>query len=180
MAPLADADDWGDYSSTAPPANVATLLDAASGAIRTYCGWSISEEDVDEVVDTDGSALLMLPTLLLTAVDEVVIDDEELVLDEDYIWSAKGIVRRQPRGRCWPEAYQSTAIAWTHGYDPVPAEIKAIVVGLAARFASAPAGGVVEEQVGQIRVRYGEGSTVIAPDIYERAVLDRYRLPPGP
>lgn len=177
MAPLCEVAEWGDYTPNPPPANAATLLNAASGVVRSYSGWQISAEHIrGQRVDGDGSSVLMLPTLRLTAVTSVAVEERRLARGRDYTWSAAGVIRRLPPGHRWPQAHQAIAASYRHGYDPVPAEIKAIAVSLAARTATVPAG-LVQQTVGAITYRWAEGVTSIGLAPGEKAVLNRYRLP---
>lgn len=176
MTTLVDVAEWSDYARVPPPPNAATLLEAASGVVRTYCGWSISAETVEgQPRDGDGSSLLLLPTLRLTAVTAVVLAGRALVDGVDFDWSTAGIIQRLPYGRCWPHKKRAIVTSYRHGYVLVPAEIKAVVVALAARSATAPAG-LVQQTVGAITYRWAEAASSFGPTDGEKAVLDRYRV----
>lgn len=173
MAPLADPAAWSDYVEGVVPANAATLLEVASGTIRTYCGWSISEETVTGgVYDSDGSRLLLLPTLHLTAVAEVLVDG---VAVTDYSWSEMGALKRECR---WPCGFRRVTVSYTHGYATAPAEVQAIAFGLAKRGATIRPG-LKTRTVGAVTNQYTDGVSGTSLDAYETAVLDRYRVPPS-
>jgi hypothetical protein len=173
VASLADPSEWSEYARGDAPVNAQTLLDVASGVVRTYCGWSISEEDVvDGVYDADGSRLLLLPTLYLTAVHEVLIDG---VAVTDFSWSQMGALSRDGR---WPAGFRRVMATWGHGYTDTPAEIKAIVFGLAQRGTTVRPG-LRTRTVGAVTYQYADGASGSALDEAEKSVLDRYRLPPS-
>jgi hypothetical protein len=156
-----------------PPDNLDTLVEVASGVVRNYCEWSISEETVTaRVFDADGSRLLLLPTLHLTDVDEVLIDGTEVT---DFSWSEMGALCRQGR---WPVGFRRVTVTFTHGYAEVPAEIQAIVFGLAQRGATVTPG-LRTRTVGAVTYQYADGASGSALDVAEKSVLDRYALPPS-
>jgi hypothetical protein len=95
-------------------------LSSASGAIRSVCGWSISQETVTEMF-TLGQTVF-LPTLNLTAVSVPSAVD-------GVAWSRNGTVRLS---NLYPFA-ASAVVTYTHGYDPVPDAVKAVCLELAAR-----------------------------------------------
>ena len=72
MIPLLSADQFAAATGgqvAASDARLGPLLDAASAAVRRYCGWHIgpvAEETL--VLDGPGGDLLVLPTLRLEAV----------------------------------------------------------------------------------------------------------------
>jgi hypothetical protein len=171
VAPLADLNDWGNYATGDPPSNAEALLDAASGLVRTYCGWSISEEIVDGAVfDSDGSKLLLLPTLHLTVVTQVLVDGTEVT---DFTWSQMGALAREG---CWPAGFRRITVSFTHGWNPVQAEVKAMVVGLVSRVSTTPAN-LEQKTVGAVTYRYTEAGASMVLGSAEQRVLDRYRLP---
>lgn len=100
----------------------ALAVAGASGMVRAWCGWPISQETVtDAVLDGPGSRSLWLPTLRLTAVSSVAVNGDELTVGTQYDWTGYGKLIH--RG-CWPRTPRSITITYTHGYDPVPDEVK--------------------------------------------------------
>lgn len=177
MAPLASTEDWADYTKIPEPANAAELLAAASGSIRNYCGWSISREVVtDEPIDTNGSGLILLPTLLLVSVEQISVGDTWLLERTDYRWSKKGMIRRYPYGTNWPRGFQEVYVSYTHGYETVPDEIRALTVGLAVRLTSAVPPNVAQKTVGAISITYSGTSQSLELDAGTMALLDAYAL----
>ena len=67
LAPFATTDD---YATNIGPITARTQLDldAASDAIREYCGWNIYPQVTETItVDGSGTSVLLLPTMNLTA-----------------------------------------------------------------------------------------------------------------
>lgn len=175
MPPLVAEADWGKYSKSPAPANAATLLAAASGAIRSYCGWSITREVVeDEDLDTYGNSLLVLPTLYLVSIEALWEGDTYLVDGVDYRWSRRGLIRRKPKGKLWPNEYMSVRGSWTHGYEECPEEVAALCVSLANRADVVPTG-LLQKQVGGISLQFKD----VALTGPEERVLDAYALESG-
>jgi hypothetical protein len=174
VAPLASVDEWPSYTSVPVPDNAASLLAASSGAIRDYCGWSISAEtDVVGVFDGPGTELLVLPTLLLTAVTEVLVDGQALT-SEQWRMSRSGLVRRV--GGCWPCEFGSVQVTYSHGHNPAPDAVKALCVTVAARQPAHPSP-LQSETVGEYSYRTAltlPGSIVL--ERIEQRLLDRYAL----
>lgn len=190
MAPLASAEQFTTYCGGLTltgdeTAQVEFLLDAVSGDVRTYCGWSISaENNVVWTVDGDGSTVLALPTLYLRAVDSVVSDGTTLDVAEDLEWSESGFLMNHNR---WPRKLRSVVATVDHGYDPVPLVIVGVVCSMVSRLRPTAGGGAVSS------VRIGDYSETrpntnvligaVGPDMLgasptEVAILDRYRITP--
>ena len=116
--------DLDTYSAT-------QALNFASKAIRTHCGWNISQETVTgKVLDCDGSRSIWLETLLLTAVGSVVENGVTLTVLSDYDWTSYGRLLRAGR---WPNQARSVAVTYTHGYVTDPDDVKAVCLAAAGR-----------------------------------------------
>lgn len=168
---LATTADWPHYTDVPAPSNAQELLDAAAGLVVDEVGWSIERQVLtDEEFDGDGSRLLKLPTLHLVSVEEVRVDDEAVT---DYRTSRKGMLSRL---RGWPRGFGRIHVSFTHGYETVPDHIVALVVAIAARPVSVPAG-IAMEMADRLQVRYETGHAG-APhlDEHDRAALSAWRL----
>lgn len=112
-------------------ASATQLLNTASSAIRIYCGWSISSEDVtDEEFDGSGTRNLWIETLLLTAVTSLTENGVLLVEGTDFDWTRYGKLVR--RGH-WPRTARSVVISYAHGYATVPDVVKGVCLDIAGR-----------------------------------------------
>lgn len=114
------------------------LLDIASGVIRRHVGWSISEETVQLTTQGTGDNVIWLPTKFLTVITSVVEDGVTLIFGTHYRWTSTGRLRRLS-GR-WTCEEQSVVVTFTHGYDPVPDDVRGVCVSLAGRFYNNPDG----------------------------------------
>lgn len=175
MPPLVAVEDWGKYSKTSAPDNAVTLLAAASGAIRSYCGWSITREVVEDAeLDSYGSPLLALPTLLLVSIESLYEWDTYLVDGTDFRWSRRGLIRRKPKGKTWPDDYSSVRASYTHGYEECPEEVAALCVSLAKRSDAVPTG-ILQKAVGGISLQFKD----VPLDAPEQGLLEAYALESG-
>jgi hypothetical protein len=176
--PLATVPDLRRLTGAAWPDELAALtaLAAASSAVRSYCGWSISAVDhVEFTLDGNGSRILSVPCLHVTAVHEVldVSDPDTDSPITDYRWSEMGSLYRAAG---WPRGFRTVQVTLSGGYEVVPAEIGAVVCGLTNR-ANVPAG-VASMTVGSQTVTWsGENGPTLNGS--EERVLDRYRITPG-
>lgn len=173
---LADTTQLASYRDGDP----ALLLAAAEAAVRAYCGWHIAPvRTEDVVVNGSGGQVLGLPTMLLETVNTIT-EDGATVAVSDVSWSRVGYLHRtQP----WTSSLRGVTANITHGYDDVPAEVRAVVLSVAARAVVSP-DGVVRQQVGGVSVTFSQNGFNVAGGValldHERAALDRYRLPEQP
>jgi hypothetical protein len=125
--------------ATVDTATANLQLNIASDAIRTWCGWSITQEtDAEmevEVGDYDRHRI-WLPTRRLTAVSEVV-DDETALTDDQYRFTRNGALIRTDN-KCW--THRKVTATVTHGYDTVPDAVKGVCLAIAGRGYQNPVG----------------------------------------
>lgn len=185
MTSFATPSDLAAYlQSSVDTASAQLALDLATAQIRSYCGWSISEV-VDDVanVNGDGSSLLAVPSLYITAVTSIVSGGVS-VAATDYTWTSYGLLTLvksqtwdvsdptlfvQDGGSgplAWPNADRAVTVTYTHGYAAVPDEIRGVCLNIAARSYLNPPS-ATSEGVGAYTVRY---------DPLETTVLDAFRI----
>ena len=158
-----------------PNAQATMMLAQAAAAIRAYCGWHIyASKEVHLTLDGPGTIILSLPSLLVTEVDTVTEDDDDLVVDDDYQWSAMGVLRRV--GTNWTDKLGGVVVTFTHGYAVLPPEIQAVCLQAAARAVASPSG-IKSEQSGGLSVTYAIPGGLME---LEKSVLNRYRVPQTP
>lgn len=134
--------------------DVQQYLDMATDLVRDYCSWHIAPS-ITETITLDGtdacSDILMVPTLYLTNVTNVtLLLQNNMVLDPTtYAWSANGYIRR--RWIWWPWEPRSIQLTITHGYDTLPGEVKAVVLGIAQRAMEVKSTSLRDRQMGPFR-----------------------------
>ena len=158
-------------------ASALLLLEIASGMVRDYLQAEVNgvAGDVDTLDPIDGC--VMLPELPVTAVSLLETFDGTIWTTADpatYAVSLRtGIISRLS-GASWPYLPGTWRVTYDHGYAAVPITIVGVVLGVAARAYSSPAG-IDSERVGGYQVKYNmeaEGFTGI-----ERKALARYINP---
>lgn len=136
------------------------LLELASGRIDTSLRQPLTQATETVTLDGTGTPILLLPTFPVTAVTSVVADGTPLVFDDDFWWSASGILTRV--GGCWPGEPRSVVVNYTHGYAAIPASVKDAALKIAAIWWDNPLG-LQSETIGgySYRVASSEEATQV-------------------
>lgn len=160
-----------ELATTLAPESDDDRLEQAEAAVRAYCGWHIAPSRTETATFIgDGSAAILLKSLHVTGVASVTVDG--VLLDSgDYSWSEAGVLTRAC-GPCCRGWRGSVVVVFTHGYDPVPADVTAAVQGLALRGIDNPKS-LKSWTRGPFSETYGDGSD-------GSSALNRYKLPPRP
>jgi hypothetical protein len=123
--------------------------DAATAAVRRYCGWHVAPAEVETVtLDGPGSPLLVLPTLHVVSISSIV--ENDVAVPMDFVkWSVDGRVRKTrnypldsswfgaaPWG-WWTGEFQGITVTMNHGYDDAPDFDKAVQMVAESMSASA-------------------------------------------
>lgn len=113
------------------------FVEAATAAVRTYCGWHIapSLEVIDGRYQCGERGLIMLNSLRVTAVDSVIVDGRQLETSE-FDWDECGFITR--RQASWPSDPYAL-VSFTHGHSECPADVAAVVFEVASKAMSLPA-----------------------------------------
>lgn len=172
---LVSPDDWDKYTTTPPPPNVATLLAAASQNIVDYCGWPIARfTATGEEYDGRGETVLSLRAMNLVEVHEVRVDGQPVT---DFRVSKRYAQLQRAAG--WPCGFGRVEVDYTAGYDPIPTNLAAVVVGLVVAATAVPVG-VVSETVDRVTIRYRDAEAATRLGEFDRLAVDCYRLGPRP
>lgn len=151
---------------------------------NTYTGALLSQDFTDVVLDgpAQGSSMLVLPRLHVSAVSDVQVQDTlgtwtALTYQQDYLWSSAGVLTRirssipmtlapgQDPGPplnsiefvrldpIWPAIPRGVMVSFTAGLTAVPSSPQGVCLAASARVYANPTG-VVGESVGGYSVRY--------------------------
>lgn len=93
----------------------------AESAVRSSCGWNLTEETVTGAVVQPVGDMLFLPTLRLTAL-AVTEAGSALVDGTGYGWTSGGTVVRLS-GR-WSTTWGAVVVTYTHGYPTAAPELQ--------------------------------------------------------
>lgn len=108
------------------------FLKAAGEAIRDFCHWHVapSVTMIGERIPMGQKGMFLLPSLYVTAVQQVVVDDRVLTYPEEYDWDSTGVISR--RVVSWPRD-PVAVVNYVHGYPTLPPTVAAIGYELAQR-----------------------------------------------
>jgi len=174
-------------------ASVARAIAEATEAIRNYCHQYIERVAGETItLDCTGGARLFLPELPVTGISSVEEDGDVLTMFDDYKLGQHGILHRV--GQDWKSGIQIIEVVYTHGYAPIPQDVRDVCTRAASRayqagmkaaeMAAVP--GVQAKSLGDFSVQFGgeagsAGESVLgasaAPMLLrsEQRMLDRYR-----
>jgi len=159
-------------------------LDSATAAIVTACGWSVLTETATVV--ERACQTILLPTLKLTAVTSITDQVSNLISPTLYQWEEWGELtlwgtwwsRRQVvnsgAATSFPP-WNRLTITFTHGYDTVPAAVKAVCLELAASTYNNPTNLASTSRLGAVDV-FRRSASDGGVDLDGDARLDPYRL----
>jgi hypothetical protein len=148
---------------------VRALLEAASGAVRRFCRQTLSLVTDDEVVVlSTGTAFLELGERPVLDVAEVEIQSPwwsvSFFTPGEFSWDGSGQLHRLD-GLTFGHRYDPVRVVYTHGFDPIPADLSGFVAGkVAASLSSADAnpGGLRSLQVGAMSETYSNAAGTMA------------------
>ena len=162
-------------------------INAASNAIRNYCGWHVFPSLACELNTTlydkgvsvnDHVMMIQLPATFVSSIESIQIGDE--IIDGTYVLMPNGILR--VHGLCWSrlKMWTPVVIRYTAGLPEGTAEDVMAVLADRVTHALASSEGVQSETAGGVSVTYnatwanGAKVTALADDTKE--VLSHYRL----
>lgn len=172
MDPLATVPELEAYlgrsMTNVPQAEM--LLEMASSAVRTYCGWELSRTTTTMYAEGAGTSLMTLPTLCLVDLFEVRADAQVVdPFEYPYKFSRKGQV-----WGFWVCAVQYEFDV-EHGYDPVPDVLKLVTMDLTGKHLSNPES-LTSATVGQVSRTWGKVTEGSPFSPLHAGLLDRYSL----
>jgi hypothetical protein len=163
-------------------------LIAASGVVRSFCKWQISQKLQDTmVVAGNGTRSIRLPTGYVTNVYRVQLDyivlspiqwDGTVAGQYGYEWSQSGFIKRAPMW-LWPQGERRVTVILDHGYPVIPDEVVGVVCAVAARALDNPES-VRSRRVAETAQIYdGAALTAYGLSPNDQATLTEYKINPG-
>jgi hypothetical protein len=131
-------------------------LEASSSAFRSATSQHVSYvADETIILDSNGSSSILLPELPVTGVSAVTVDG--LPVNPAGLWSADGILRR---AEGWPRAFRRVTVTYSHGFDPVPADVvDAVIEAALRRLAAQPGQAAGQATAGPFTYQYDPGAS---------------------
>lgn len=146
-------------------------LEQAEALVRGFCGWHIapSREDETATFAWPTGRRLFLPSLYVTEVTALEVDGVTQVLDTDFQVHRSGWIDRLPYASGW--SGDLVTVEFTHGYTTAPADVTAVVQGVAQRLIDTPAS-LTRVTAGPFTEEYASVFSIGDLD-----TLRRYRIP---
>lgn len=176
ISPIISVNDFntmtGNIYSTNP--RVASALNAASQAIRNYCGWHICPALSCTAEPEGGSQVLRLPATYVSAISGITEDGTALASSE-YQWRKDGLVRRKG---VWSDNWGGLTVSYTAGFavTAVP-DLAEAVCAITAGVLSVAAG-VVSESADGVSISYSQSASSIAAGLTSqyKSALQPYKV----
>ena len=119
-----------------------------------------------------------MPSLKVNAITSVT-NCGDVIDPADFDWAESGYIELQCAW--WTCRPRQIVVALNHGFDEIPDDLVEVAVSIAARASSSPSG-AVQESTGPFSVRWSTTAGGVAGGValleHERAILDKYKLPP--
>lgn len=165
----------------------------ALAVMVAYCGWDpTASVTATEILDGNGTALLTLPSLYVTAVTSVAVTDEygsaftyastdvpaSIGVGASVVvgWSENGCLIYNGSGGYWPVGSRNVVVTYASGYPGIPDDLAAALASVSKRTTS-PVFGASSQRMGTAGVTFGPAIASGGLLMIEQMVFDRYRLP---
>lgn len=166
LQPIAGESEFDDFTAGKYSADtrVPSLLEAASEAVRNYCGWHVAPEVQCTCTLTAEGAVADLPLRDVTAVSSVEEDGQPVEFD----WRRCGMVRK--RGGSFSGSWDGVTVRCTAGTEADPA-LKRAVCAIAENMLTVSQT-AAQESAGNVSITY-RGESLSERDMM---ALEPYRL----
>lgn len=164
----------GEMSSSTD--QIQATLDAASGAIRSFCGWHVGPSLRCSWQGDANGRLIQLPVMNVTSIHSLFVNGVELASTE-YAWRDSGLIRlAKPVQDDWG---RRVIVEFDAGCDSQA--LNAVVTQVAVNNLVAPAG-IMREQIGDAALTYNQTANGVTGGIRlissDKAMLKAFKLPP--
>lgn len=155
---------------------VLSALNAASQAVRNYCGWHISPSLDCTAYPAGGGIVAKLPAGYVSEVTSIT-EDGTALTSSDYEWRRDGLLKRACPYK-WSEKWDGIEVDYKAGYqlDAVP-DLAEAVCAIAAGVLSV-AVGVVSESADGVSISYSQSASSIAAGLtaQQKTALEAYKV----
>lgn len=145
---------------------VIDMVEAIVGSEVAGVSFTLVEDDIIDI-QADGHGIIELSSRPVHEVSSIL----DINGDEVRYWDFDGLTTIY---NLFP--LQVVQLTYTHGYETLPADIRAVIIGASSRFMNNPSG-LRQETVGAISVTYpgiqGESGTIMFSSM-ERNILAKY------
>lgn len=160
LPPIIDADQFGIITGgvmSSTPDQIAANLDAASQAVRDWCGWHVAPVLPCSWIGQGEGRQMILPCLAVRSISSIEVNGAQLD-GSAYEWRPSGVVR-MTCGR-FPDSWRSVRADFDAGNDAIGALGAAVAQIAANALAAAP--GVRAERIGTASVDYNQTASGVS------------------
>ena len=97
LPPLLTAEEYARITGAEWSERLEAAVDAASQAIRNYCGWHVSPSVNCTANPAGGAIIAKLPAGYVSAITSIT-ENGEALSSSDYEWRKDGLIKRRMRG----------------------------------------------------------------------------------
>ena len=175
LPPILSASEYYALTGTAPDDHIESALNAASQAIRNYCGWHICPAMECTANPIGGSVVAKLPAGYVSSITSVEENGVELAAS-DYEWRKDGLLKR--KAWVWSDVWDGIEAVYTAGYssEALPDLAEAVCAIVAGVLAVAP--GVASESADGVSISYSASAASVAAALtsQQKYALEPYKL----
>jgi len=163
----------GAYNSNP---RVEAALNAASQAIRNYCGWHVCPAATCTANPAGGAVVAKLPAAYVSGITSVK-ENGATLAESDYEWRKDGLLKRAYPYR-WTDKWDGIEVVYTAGYsaEAVPDLVEAVCAVATGVLSVAP--GVVSESADGVSISYSANASSIAAALtsQQKNALEPYKV----
>ena len=176
LQPILSEAEYMEMTGAQASSRVRSALNAASQAVRNYCGWHITPAMSCTANPSGGEIVAKLPAGYVSTITKVTENGTELT-SADYQWRKDGLLKRSaPYG--WSDEWNGIEVEYTAGYDAeaLPDLAEAVCAIAAGVLAVAP--GVASESADGVSISYSANAASIAASLtsQQQHALEPYKL----
>lgn len=176
LAPILSVNDFTAMTGMQASDRIESALNAASQAIRNYCGWHITPSIKCTANPSGGEVVAKLPAGYVSSIESVTENGTALAAT-DYQWRKDGLLKHVLPCR-WCDAWDGIEVVYNAGYeaDAVPDLVEAVCAIASGVLAVAP--GVSSESADGVTISYSASAASVAAALtsQQRNALEPYKL----
>ena len=176
LAPILSVADFAAMTGMQASDRIESALNAASQAIRNYCGWHITPSVKCTANPSGGEVVAKLPAGYVSSIESVTENGTALAAT-NYQWRKDGLLKHVLPCR-WCDAWDGIEVVYNAGYeaDAVPDLIEAVCAIASGVLAVAP--GVSSESADGVSISYSASAASVAAALtsQQKNALEPYKL----
>ena len=176
LPPILTVGEFLDMTGGEPSDRITSALNAASQAIRNYCGWHICPAIECTANPVGGAIVAKLPAGYVSSITSIT-ENGVTLASTDYQWRKDGLIKRAAP-YAWSDAWDGIEAVYTAGYDSAALPDLAEAVCAIASGVLAVAPGVASESADGVSISYSASASSIAAALtsQQKNALEPYKL----